>query len=702
MAKTKDEAKRKLIETSNTLFNDRLDPSRRMLERIWYRNILYMIGEQYLEWNRSRQTFSKKRRISKEEPTPVSNVIRDYVRSMKALYVNKKFTIRVWPNSPDIEDREAAKIAELVIQDMDLANDEEFEDEKEKCAAWTVLFGTAFMRAYPEADAGDWYIVKDGSIITTGDVACDTHLPFNVVVDSYGTKFRQKRFFGLKSLKPREWVEDVFKTKIQGGDSPEIVDYQKRLMKMVGDVSPWKGSGLISAETFDMATKDLVVYREIEFRPTKDRVLSSPNGRYAVLVGDQVLYDEPQMPIPVSKGKWEYTLTDFHYNDVAGRFWSDAGVNDQISPQNSINQIDKALDMNRRGLGRPLVTMPTGMKLRRLNEGGQSMIVLEYDPMTSGGQKPEINRGTSLPEQVLKERDIHRSTAQDAGGDPKGVLRGQSPGARASGVLVDILRETAEQGHAPDVSRFYRSLKRVYRKRLIIKKNITTEKRMIKIVGKGNEPSIREFTGADLRDNTDVRLELAEGYSTTKAGKGQMLSEMAKSGVFADPNLPIDVRHEMLQAAGLKGIQEKSNVHIEYAERENAILSAAGKDDVVVQALDGKDVANGNVKYIPGIFTSIQTETAGEVLLGDDPTFKFHNHRLHIEYHEFFILSPEFRVLIPAVQQVTIEHLNSHYRAMELKEQEALQKQLAMQQAAGPPQAQPPESAPVPEGVTAQ
>lgn len=667
-----------ILDISNDLFNDMLDPSRRMMERIWYRNILYYVGEQYLQWVISRATFRKKQFGSKRKPTPVANIIRDYIRSMKALFINKKFNIRVWPNSMDIDDREAAKIAELVIQDMDTANDGEFEDEKEKIAAWVALFGTCFMRTYPEADAGDWFILKDGKIITTGDVACEAYLPFSIVLDSYGTKLKHKRVVGIKTLKPKEWVEDTFKTKISDTDNPQIIDYQKRLMKMVGEVSQWKGNGLVSMETFDKATQDLVIYKEMEFRPTK----SLPKGRYVVQVGTQILFDKNEMPIPVKDGKWEYTITDFHYHNVAGRFWSDAGVNDLISPQDSINEIDQDLKMNRKGVGRPLITMPTGANFKRKNEGGQSFIVLEYDGLASSGQRPEISRGESLPQQVLEERLIHKSTAQDAGGDPKGVLRGQSPGARTSGVLFDIMRETAEQGHSPDVGRFYRSLTRVYRKRLIVKKNVTTENRIIKIVGKGQQLRIRQFKGSDLRDNTDVRLELSEGYTTTRAGKGAMLSEMAKSGVFSDQGIPLDVRHEMLQAVGLTGIKEKSNVHIEYAENENAIFGTATEDDVVTEATGGQDVTDGSVNYIPGIFISlVDPNTQEEIIMGDDPTFKFHNHQIHIDYHEFFIMSPEFKTVKPVVQQIALEHINSHYKALELAQQKEIEQQLAAQQA---------------------
>jgi len=93
--------------------------------------------------------------------------------------------------------------------------------------------------------------------------------------------------------------------------------------------------------------------------------------------------------------------------------------------------------------------------MKKLTRFGQSVMVLQYDALLAGGQKPEIGRGIPLPSQVLDERLVHLQNAQDASGDPKNVLRGKAPNAQASGVMVDILRDAAEQGHLPDVERFY-------------------------------------------------------------------------------------------------------------------------------------------------------------------------------------------------------------------------------------------------------
>ena len=68
------------------IFNDIKDPIRKMQERIWFRNILYYMGEQYIDWIISEQTF-RRRQMNPLQPTPVANIVRDFVRAKKALYL---------------------------------------------------------------------------------------------------------------------------------------------------------------------------------------------------------------------------------------------------------------------------------------------------------------------------------------------------------------------------------------------------------------------------------------------------------------------------------------------------------------------------------------------------------------------------------------------------------------------------------------
>ena len=72
-----------LFETSQT------DYTRVMMELVWYRNVLYYLGEQYIEYVKSLRSF--RRRIMPDYiPTPVSNEIREYVRTIKSLLLQGK------------------------------------------------------------------------------------------------------------------------------------------------------------------------------------------------------------------------------------------------------------------------------------------------------------------------------------------------------------------------------------------------------------------------------------------------------------------------------------------------------------------------------------------------------------------------------------------------------------------------------------
>ena len=143
--------------------------ARQMLERMWYRNILYYGGEQWISWYKEKNSFGP-RYQSKLIPTPVANKIRDSVKSEKALILNKNYIPRIWPNSDEPEDIDAALIGELLIRDMDLSNDEEFADEKEKVIDWLLMCGTSFMRVFPDVDRGAYGLDKNGEIIKSGEV----------------------------------------------------------------------------------------------------------------------------------------------------------------------------------------------------------------------------------------------------------------------------------------------------------------------------------------------------------------------------------------------------------------------------------------------------------------------------------------------------------------------------------------------------
>jgi hypothetical protein len=230
---------------------------------------------------------------------------------------------------------------------------------------------------------------------------------------------------------------------------------------------------------------------------------------------------------------------------------------------------------------------------------------------------------------------------------------------------VDILRETAEQSHEPDVKRYFRSLQRVYRKRLVLAKSLYTEERLLKI-NEGDKMEVLHFTAADLRNNTDIRLEPASDVATTKAGKAQTISQLASNGFFGDLNTQPELKSELLDRVGLGGIKEASNVHVERAQREHDKLK------------------NGSIDQIFVAMTN--PETGEDQVVNQDPDFPFDDHGIHYEVHRHYILSNEFNSLEEKAKVVLRAHTELHERALYEKE---MQKQQLASMMAGQMQPQP-------------
>jgi len=639
------------------IFNDLKDPIRKMQERIWFRNILYYMGEQYIDWIVSEQTM-RRRQTNPLQPTPVANIIRDFVRAKKALYLSRPYAIRVWPNSNEQKDRDAAKLGEQLLQSMDLENEEAFVDELDDLLDILIIMGTAFMRTFPYKAGSMFGMDYNGKIIEMGDVGNQLLLPFNVYPDVFGRRLRYHRHVGIKSLKPTEWVNDTFGVKITtSGDDSQTTNYEKRLMKMVSDASPWKGAGLMTSQLLDMKAEELCVFKEVEYAPTK----TYPDGRYAIMANHEMIKVYDHLPIPVKNNKWYYTLTDFHYNRVIGRFWADGGVNDLISPQNSINEIDQSLEMNRKGLGRPILWWPEGSVMERMNKGDMAFMAIKYNPLTTGGQKPEIERGMALPDQVLAERSIHKETVQDSGGDPKHILRGKSPTSKASGIMVDILAEKAEAGHLPDTRSYFRSLKQVYKKRLILVQEIFTEERLLKVAGKGSKVFVKGFKGSDLRSNHDVRLEMDTSSSTSQASKTEVILKLIEGGFFGeDISADPQTRFDIMKRLGLAGFSDKSNVHVDRAERENAAIANNDVDNIMIIASDENE--NG--------------EPVGEAKVANpDDLFPFDDHIIHLAVHTEYIISPEFDDMTEQQQVILLNHAMAHKQIVGQERKQAIVEQ---------------------------
>lgn len=195
------------------------------------------------------------------------------------------------------------------------------------------------------------------------------------------------------------------------------------------------------------------------------------------------------------------------------------------------------------------------------------------------------------------------------------------------------------------MDRFTRSLTRVNKKRLLVAQEIMVEERILKIAGRGNSWKTARFKSADLRNNTDVRMELDSGLATTNAGQIAILSDFAQKGLFGDITQNPKLRDEILRRSGMSGFTKQENVDYKRAETENAKIA---------------------VGEFNGIFLVEPNQESGEITPDsevemDDPYFKYDDHQVHYDAHREFMLSDEFSELPMESQTVLIHHTDVHH-----------------------------------------
>jgi hypothetical protein len=91
----------------------------------------------------------------------------------------KDYTVSIWPNSNDQNDREAAEMGENFLRWLEPYDDERHIDEKEKIAIFMLLCGTAFDRTYVSMEDDGWVFDKAGNPIKTGNVVSECLSPFS-------------------------------------------------------------------------------------------------------------------------------------------------------------------------------------------------------------------------------------------------------------------------------------------------------------------------------------------------------------------------------------------------------------------------------------------------------------------------------------------------------------------------------------------
>lgn len=581
------------------------------LQRRWDTNLAYLLGYHYTRWNPRDW-----RLAARSNPLGHVRQVRNFMRAQVERSVSLATSgAPVWvgrPNSSDIEDRQASRVAAKVMTsywdrlDMDL--------KYEEIQLWCKVFGHVALKVYWNATGGKPFTAPsvavdeitgevelgDDELYYEGDIGVEIIPPHELWVDRHCRTDDDLQRAMIRTWRPLSWFDKNYDL----GKYVSDADYD-----IEEGLSAW--GHLTEGSAGDTGSEEGNLHSE--YYETASREF--PHGRMIVTGGDVVLFDGDN-PMPEA----ELPIVSFRDMLVPGDFWGQANLENMISPQRSYNADNSHYSEYLKRTARAKLLEHAMNKLEESSMGDSLIECLKW----SGVNPPTYLEPPTLPPQLDNEMVRLRQDMDEIAmtfGPEKGIQQG-----RASGEAYKTLIEQGIRSKEPSVRRNARCLARVGRLLLSLLGQHANDERILKIVGKRNQFDILAFRGADLRGNYDVVVEAESIRPKSRQMALADLQVMVGLGILGPqsamwPQEDLAKAKRFLDLEDDKAMAEELNEQRYHAEREDQFM------------LQGMPVY---------------------------PPRPSENHDAHLEQHFSTKHSDQYKLLPPQIQMLFDQHIQRH------------------------------------------
>lgn len=471
--------------------------NRWIFERQWQRNIWYVLGRQWIEYQQ-RYGGWKDKRMAAWIPRPVTNKCKETIQAVRAMFTSINLSVNVRPNGTDPKNVTAAATADQMAP---LLHETHVMDQAmSEFDFWLLVTGNSFLHAYVDYD------VKHG-MLTIGMMQCQTcgvvteeskltgptpicpgcQTPgpdnFQPAIDpatnAPATKEILKGMPSTMVLSPLEIAfpnaytrfDDVpyvvrarWRTKRYYESHPDpaiqalaaTITWQKSpqdhsmalftSLVQTNDlgITPTflsEGSGAAGSSTDEGVTE-----YEVWMKSTKDY----PDGLVFRVISDGdpkiVHLEDESLPGPLpytdADGKPLFTFTHATFEHVGGRILG-SGVLDQIiQKQDQLNQLDSQILLCLQRMANPVWLEPKGSEIQKLT--GMPGLVIKWNPLTTGGNaKPERIAGLPIDASLMALREQYLKDIEELSGTYD-ILKGQKPAGVEAFSAIQALIERSQ------------------------------------------------------------------------------------------------------------------------------------------------------------------------------------------------------------------------------------------------------------------
>jgi hypothetical protein len=587
------------------------DPGRELFEYGWWRNLLYLLGRQWIYWNPTSRQWQDKR-LAKWIPKPVTNIIRTTILSIRATTQAIDLSSIIRPTGADPANIQTAQ----TLDDLEPVLKEEHKaDSLWQMADYTAgLFGDAFLHAY--------WDTSDPSHTVTVDLwqcaACQATSPDDAVVKANQRCPQCQSPMLTKSgttqlpigqgktlvVSPLELLLPLYAQSWAEVDRLVFMTWrpQHQIEEEYSDLKNEKGQPILASVQYDQgpSQRSLQLYKAIattsdlnltpsvwsataftgqvkgasEFHLWMKPSKKYPKGFYCRFLGDgqgiplRLLGADGQplgFQLPYTKlstGQPIWPWARYAFEPIYGRLYSQGAVDSIIQKQDQINQIDSMTQMVAQRMGNPIWLEQKGAAVERFT--GEPGIIVRWQSVGSGG-KPERMDGLNPPSSFFTMREQFKADAEELAGTYD-VLKGEKPSGVEAYAALNLLVERSQSRFAT----LFKSRAMAYRDWLEIviemERSYGPTSRVQAVLGPNKSWTFQTFRKADLTGDVSILIDDGSTVPKTALGRRAAIEHANQLGLLATKT-PAQT-YTMFQELGVASLAPNLDAYMKSALQE--------------------------------------------------------------------------------------------------------------------------------------
>ena len=553
-------------------------------ERQWWRDILYVLGRQWIFFDSKRNEWRDKR-LKKWVPKPVTNKMREVQNTIRSLFAAVELGTISRPNGNDPKNIATANTVDGL---QPLIHEEHKMDKRMRLADfWAVNLGTVFLYPWWNPDAGEIKAVEHDECQNCGQVtdpaeqqdpnqpvcpACmapnmmkpvkvgdapigrgctDVVSPFELLLPSHAAEFDEVDWVIRTRWRPKSYFESHYPDLV-----PTLVFEKQTNERSLNMFKALASQNDMSTTPFTLGAgqrNESEGLTEYEYWGKPSALY--PKGLFFRVLGDKaekILEDPNQsspgpMPTETIKGEPLWPWVQYSYEEFGGRLWASGAISTLIQKQDQINRLDSHTELCLQRTSNPVWIQQKGTAVSK--QTGEPGLTVEYEMVGVNGQgKPERIPGESIPATNFQLREQYLRDIEELAGTYD-VLKGNKPTGVEAFSALQLLVEKSQSRFATAFAMRGEAYSDWFKVALELERKYGPTQRTISLLGPNGTWTFNTYQRADLQGDISIVVEDGTNVPKTALGKRAAMEQANNLG-FVDPSDP-DVKHAFLSEQGL-------------------------------------------------------------------------------------------------------------------------------------------------------